>query len=443
MDRKLIKNCTLVNRGKRWEHASLLIEGERIKQIFKDGDPLPEANYVLDASEMICLPGIIDDQVHFRDPGLTHKGDIESESRAALLGGVTSYMDMPNTIPQTTTVEAWQEKMKSAAQKSWVNFAFYFGATNDNIEEIRSINSEHLPGIKIFMGASTGNMLVDNDMTLREIFSLSKGIIATHCEDEEMIRENKARFIAKYGDDPDVKWHPYIRSREACITSSKKAIALAEASGANLHILHLSTAEEIELIRQSPKHISGEICVHHLWFEEQDYECLGTRIKWNPAIKSADDREALRKAVRDGIINVIATDHAPHLPKEKEGGALTAASGGPLIQHSLVMMLELVRKGVFTLERVVEVMCHGPAERFGIRDRGYLDVGAYADIVLIRPNDPWVVSQKNIASKCGWSPLEGHKFTDRVAHVFLNGKHLLREGNINQEIPLSAQPLTF
>lgn len=444
MAQTLIKNCTLINRGKQIKGASVLIEGDRIAHIFHSSEELPQVEKTLDATGLICIPGIIDDQVHFRDPGLTHKGDIYTESRAALLGGVTSFMDMPNTKPQTTTPEAWVDKMAIGAEKAWVNYAFYFGATNENTNLIGEMSqNERVPGVKVFMGASTGNMLVDNEKALDAIFQETNGIVATHCESEEIIRLNKDKYTQMYGEDPDVRYHPDIRSREACIASSTQAISLAEKSRANLHILHLSTAEEVELIKNASSHITGEICVHHLWFDKSDYERMGTRIKWNPAIKESADRDALRKAVRDGVISIVATDHAPHLPEEKEGGALKAASGGPLIQHSLLMMLELVREGIIPMERVVEVMCHTPADRFKVIDRGYLDEGCFADITLINPNHSWTVSKDNIESKCGWSPLEGETFHHRIEHVFVNGVLALEEGKIVEESKGCAKPLMF
>lgn len=444
MNQTLIKNCTLINRGERFEGASILIEGQRIKKIFKCDDSLPSEVQIFDATGLLCIPGVIDDQVHFRDPGLTHKGDLSTESLAALKGGVTSFMDMPNTLPQTTSREAWEEKMILGKEKSWVNYSFFFGATNTNADEVTEISSnKHVPGIKVFLGASTGNMLVDNMDALRAIFSKAQGIVAIHSEDEEIIKNNKANYQEKYGEDPDVQWHPYIRSREACVSSTTKAINLAKECHTRLHVLHLSTADEIELLKQSPEHITGEVCLHHLWFDDSSYKTLGTKIKWNPAIKTIEDREALRDAVREGIIKVVATDHAPHLPSEKEGGCLKAASGGPLVQHSLVMMLKLARDKEWSIEKVVDTMCHGPADLFGIEGRGYLDEGAFADIVLIDPNAPWVVSSDNIASKCGWSPMTGYQFQDQVKHIFLNGQLALYNTQLVEKAKGAALPLTF
>lgn len=438
----LIKGATIINERQKLEHASLLIEGEEIARIYTCNDELPSADEVIEADGLLCLPGVIDDQVHFREPGLTHKGDIASESRAAILGGVTSYMEMPNTMPQTITLEAWKDKMEIAKKSSFANYAFYFGATNDNAPLLTQVDRKFTPGVKVFMGASTGNMLVDHDDALRAIFKDSPLLIATHCESEEVIQRNKAKVIAEVGSDPDVKWHPIIRSAEACYESSLKASNLAKEAGAKLHILHLSTAKELELLDES-QHITGEVCVHHLWFTDQDYERLGTRIKWNPAIKTLKDREALREAVRCGKLNIIATDHAPHLLPEKEGGALTAASGGPLVQHSLLMMLELADQGVFSTERVVECMCHNPANLFEVEKRGYIREGYFADLVLVDPKKPWTVTKENIASKCGWSPLEGHTFAHSVVSTFINGTEVVKDGKVVENLPKAARPLTF
>ncbi len=438
----LIKGANIINEGKRLENASILIEGEQIARIYTSGDELPTADRVIEAKGLLCLPGVIDDQVHFREPGLTHKGDIASESRAAILGGVTSFMEMPNTMPQTITLEAWKDKMEIAKKSSFANYSFYFGATNDNAPLLTQVDRKYTPGVKVFMGASTGNMLVDHDDALRAIFRDSPLLIATHCEREEVIQRNKAKVIAKVGNDPEVKWHPVIRSAEACYESSLKASQLAKEAGAKLHILHLSTAKELELLDES-QHITGEVCVHHLWFTDQDYEQLGTRIKWNPAVKTLQDREALREAVRCGKLNIIATDHAPHLLSEKEGGALTASSGGPLVQHSLLMMLELADQGVFSIERVVECMCHNPANLFEVEQRGYIREGYFADMVLVDPNKPWTVSKNNIASKCGWSPLEGHTFEHSVVSTFINGTEVVKDGAVVADLPKVARPLTF
>lgn len=432
----LIKNATIINEG-REEVASLLIVGDKISKVFSAGEQLPRDPEIIDAEGMYCIPGVIDDQVHFRDPGLTHKGDIATESEAALLGGVTSFMDMPNTIPQTTTIEAWREKMLLGEDKSRANYSFYFGATNDNAHLLQELDLIHTPGVKVFMGSSTGNMLVDSEEVLRRIFSESPKLIAIHSESESIIQRNIKQFQETYGEDPDVRWHPEIRSREACLESTMRAIELAKKTGARIHILHLSTVDELslfELDRTLPlkdKKITGEVCVHHLWFDNQDYPHLGTRIKWNPAVKKASDKDALREAVNNRRLDVIATDHAPHLLDEKKGGAFKAASGGPLVQHSLLMMLELVEKGIFDITTVVEYMCHRPAELFGVVGRGYIREGYKADLVLIKPNSPWTVSPENIRSKCGWSPIEGVKLSHQVWYTFLNGAPVVREGELD------------
>ncbi len=439
----LIKGGTIINEGKRLEGASILIRDERIAKIYLSGEVLPDADRVISAEGLLCLPGVIDDQVHFREPGLMHKGDIATESRAAALGGVTSYMEMPNCNPQTTTLEAWRDKVERAKDHSYVNYSFYFGATNDNSSLLNQLDSEHTPGVKVFMGASTGNMLVDKEEALKDIFDSSPLIIATHCESEEVIQRNKKKVIEEYGEEIGVEWHPIIRSAEACYQSSHKAARLAQESGAKLHILHLSTADELQLLDEE-EGITGEVCVHHLWFTDEDYAQLGAKIKWNPAVKGIEHRDALRTAVRDGRLNIIATDHAPHLLTEKEGGALKAASGGPLVQHSLLMMMDLVRQGVFTLERVVECMCHNPATLFEVVDRGYIREGYFADVILVNPNSPWIVSKENIASKCGWSPLEGLTFYDRVEYTIVNGYEVVREGKVVEETRgVAAQSLTF
>lgn len=438
----LIKGATIINEGERIEQGSILIDGERIAKIFHKGEELPETEKVIDATGLLCLPGVIDDQVHFREPGLTHKGDIASESRAAILGGVTSFMEMPNTKPQTTTLEAWHDKMEIAAKSSYANYAFYFGATNENSPLLSQLDMKYTPGVKVFMGASTGKMLVDKDEALKAIFSHSPLLIATHCESEEVIKRNKERVIKEVGEDPGVKWHPVIRDREACYESSLKASRLAKEANAKLHILHLSTKEEIDLMDEA-YHITGEVCVHHLWFTDKDYDRLGTLIKWNPAVKSSSDRDALRQAIRDGRLNIIATDHAPHLLSEKEGGALTAASGGPLVQHSLLMMLELAVQGCFSIKRVVECMCHNPALLFEVEHRGFIREGYFADLVLVDPNKPCTVSKENIASKCGWSPLEGYTFGSSVVSTYLNGIEVVHDGKVVEGTQGVAQPLTF
>lgn len=446
----IIHDTTIINEGQRLR-ASIVIEGERIREIIPLGSPLPPSDETIDGSGLLCLPGVIDDQVHFREPGLTHKGDIASESSAALLGGVTSYMEMPNCIPQTTTIEAWEDKMKKAKDHSRANYAFYFGATNDNADLLRCIDLRYTPGVKVFMGASTGDMLVDNEDTLRRIFAESPTLIAIHSESEPIIRANKQKFVELYGEDPDIKYHPMIRSREACMESTRKAIALARETGARLHVLHLSTAEETELFDPdsitplSEKKITAEVCVHHLWFADSDYETFGAKIKWNPAIKGANDRAMLRSAVTQRRIDVIATDHAPHTLEEKQGGAMKAASGGPLVQFSLPMMLELsVQEKILDVEQVVEYMCHRPAELFGVVDRGYVREGYYADLVLVDMNAEYTIDKDMIRSKCGWSPLEGTTLHCRVVTTILNGNPVVRNGVID-ELAANAvsRPLEF
>ena len=408
--RTLIQGGTLVNEGRLFE-GSILIEDSQIAQIYTDPHT-PEASYdeVIDASGCFVLPGIIDDHVHFREPGLTAKADIESESRAAAAGGVTTYFDMPNTVPQTTTLEALEEKFALAAQKSHVNYAFFFGATNDNVELFPQLDAHRIPGIKLFMGSSTGNMLVDRREALETIFASSKLPIMTHCEDTDIINRNMVAAIQQYGDDPKVTHHPEIRSEEACYESTRLAVELARQHQARLHVAHLTTARELELISPDDPAITAEATVSHLYFYDRDYTALGTRIKCNPAIKTLRDRDALREALNDGRIAVIGTDHAPHLLSQKEGGCQKAASGMPMIQFSLVTMLELVDQGVLSIERLVELMCHNPARLFEVRQRGFLREGYQADIVLVRPDSGWTVTKDVIQSKCGWSPMECHMY---------------------------------
>lgn len=431
----LIHQATIINEGSTFI-GSLLLEGEKISRIFKDDVPeavLNACRQVIDARSLWLIPGVIDDQVHFREPGLTHKGDIYTESRAAVAGGVTSYMEMPNTKPQTVTREALQQKMEMASGKSAANFSFYLGATNDNMEELHKADYRHICGVKVFMGSSTGNMLVDNEHALRRIFAEVDTLIATHCEKEEIIQENIERYKKKMGDSIPVECHPLIRSAEACYQSSAQAVELADRYGARLHVLHLSTAREMSLFDVKPledKKITAEVCVHHLWFSDADYKELGTRVKWNPAVKTAADRQALREALHTGKLDVVATDHAPHLLDEKEGGALQAASGGPLVQHSLQVMLELVAKGVYAKELVVEKMCHAPARLFQVKERGFIREGYYADLVLINPSEPYTVTKGNLLYKCGWSPFEGETFGCSVHTTFVNGEIVYQNGSI-------------
>ena len=439
--RTLIKGGTLVNEGRLFD-GSILIEDSRIAQIYTEPHT-PEASYdeVIDASGCFVLPGIIDDHVHFREPGLTAKADIESESRAAAAGGVTTYFDMPNTVPQTTTLEALDEKFALAAQKSHVNYSFFFGATNDNAALLSTLDVHRIPGVKLFMGSSTGNMLVDRKEALDTIFASSKLPIMTHCEDTDIINRNMAEAIQKYGEDPKVLHHPEIRSEEACYESTRLAVELARQHHARLHVAHLTTARELELITPEYPSITAEATVSHLYFYDRDYAALGTRIKCNPAIKTQRDRDALREALNDGRISVIGTDHAPHLLMQKEGGCQKAASGMPMIQFSLVTMLELVDQGVLSIERLVELMCHNPARLFEVSRRGFLREGYQADIVLVRPDTGWTVTKDVIQSKCGWSPMEGHMYLWRVERTLCNGHTVYQQGRVDTSY--IGQPVAF
>ena len=404
-----------------------MIDDDRIADIQENQEYRGDYDTVVDASGCFVLPGIIDDHVHFRDPGLTHKADITSESRAAAFGGVTSYLDMPNTIPQTTTLEALEDKYKRAADCSAVNYGFFFGATNDNVNLFTALDPHQVPGIKLFMGSSTGNILVDRRESLQKIFREATLPVMVHCEDTARINENMKKAKERYGDDPPVELHPQIRDVEACYQSTALAVNLAKTYGTQLHVAHVTTAKELSLFCDNDR-ITAEVVVAHLMFSSDDYTSLGTRIKCNPAVKSADDRETLRKALTNGKITTVGTDHAPHLLSEKEGGAARAVSGMPMIQFSLVSMLELVDEGVLPIERLVQLMCHQPASLFEIRDRGYLRKGYKADIVIVSPNNPWILTPDCIQSKCGWSPLEGHTFNWKVMHTFCNGHHLFNQG---------------
>ena len=436
----LIKGGTLVNEGRLFD-GSIVVEDSRIAKIV-EGNHTPDASYdeVIDASGCFVLPGIIDDHVHFREPGLTAKADIDTESQAAAAGGVTTYFDMPNTVPQTTTLEALEEKYALGAEKSHVNYAFFFGATNDNVALFSQLDKRRVPGIKLFMGSSTGNMLVDRQEALDQIFASADMPIMVHCEDTGIINRNMTAAKEKYGDDPNVTHHPEIRSTEACFESTQLAVTLAKKHQARLHVAHLTTARELELFGDDP-HITAEATVSHLFFCDRDYSLLGTRIKCNPAIKSERDREALREALNDGRISVIGTDHAPHLLSQKEGGCAKAASGMPMVQFSLVTMLELVDQGVLSLERLVELMCHHPATLFGVRHRGFLREGYQADIVLVRPNIGWTVTKEVILSKCGWSPMEGHMYLWRVERTLCNGHTVWQQGRVDTSY--IGQPVEF
>ena len=431
----LIKNANIVNEGKTFK-GDVLISGEFIEKIASNID-VSEGVTVIDAEGKYLIPGMIDDQVHFREPGLTHKANIATESKAAVAGGITSFIEMPNTVPQATTQELLEDKFEIASKTSYANYSFMFGGTNDNLEELLKTNPENVAGIKLFLGSSTGNMLVDNEEILEKIFSSTKMIISVHCEDEQTIRDNTAKFKEEYGDDIPVKYHPIIRSEEACYLSSSKAIELAKKTGARLHVFHLSTAKEMELFRNDipleEKQITAEVCIHHLWFTDADYDKKGTHIKWNPAVKTANDRAALWEALLDDRIDVIATDHAPHTLEEKSNVYTKAPSGGPLVQHAVIALFEKVKEGVISIEKVVEKMAHNPAKLFQVSKRGYVKEGYYADVVLVDPNNSWEVSKENVLYKCGWSPFEGEKFSSKITHTFINGVLMYDNGTFNEE----------
>ncbi|MCX6231311.1 MAG: dihydroorotase [Bacteroidetes bacterium] len=436
----LILNANIVNEGI-IKTANVFIENGIISNIdfnntFDTNKDLYTDFITIDAKGKYLLPGIIDDQVHFREPGLTSKGDIYSESKAAVAGGVTSFMDMPNTNPQTLSQELLEEKYQIAAQKSLANYSFYMGVSNDNLEEILKTNPENVCGIKLFMGASTGNMLVDNPETLENIFSKSKMLIALHCEDEKTIQQNIAIYKQKYGDDVPMYEHPAIRSEEACFLSSSYAVRLAKKHNTRIHILHLSTAKECELfdnsIPLSKKRITAEVCVHHLWFSDKDYSEKGSYIKWNPSIKTENDRDTLINAVLSDKIDIIATDHAPHTSEEKQNSYFKAPSGGPLVQHSLVAMLDLYHQGKIKLEKIVEKMCHNPAILFGVEKRGFIRENYAADLVLVDLDNNWTVEKSNILYKCSWSPFENHTFKSKVTHTFVNGNLVYDNGVFNE-----------
>ncbi len=426
-----IKNATIVGEGHRFV-GSLVTEDHRIAEIVEgqDVEPSVPADEIINAEGCYLLPGVIDTHVHFREPGLTHKADIESESSAAAAGGVTTFLDMPNNTPQTTTIEALRDKLELAYHKSHVNFGFYIGATNSNLSEIMHINPRKVCGIKLFMGASTGNMLVDNPDSLRDIFECAKMPIVAHCEDTAAICKNMERIKEQYGEDPDVALHAVIRNEDVCYKSSSTAAKLAAETGARLHIAHISTAKELQLIKPSRPNITAEACVPHLLFCDEDYARLGSRIKCNPAIKSRKDREALRKALTSGKIFTVGTDHAPHLLREKAGGCIKAVSGMPMIQFSLISMLELTEQNILSIEQVVELMCHNPARLFDIENRGFLREGYVADLTLVRPKAYWTLTPNRIESKCGWSPLEGHTFHWQVEKTFCNGFMIYNQGHI-------------
>lgn len=431
----LIKDATVVNEGKSFR-GSVVLENGFISDILQDNFISDSEHFdkVVDASGCYLLPGVIDDHVHFREPGLTAKADISSESRAAAYGGVTSYFDMPNTVPQTTTLEALDDKKALARAKSHVNYSFFFGATNNNVDLFSQLDVHRVPGIKLFMGSSTGNMLVDRREALERIFREAPVPVMTHCEDTGIINVNMAAAKADHGDDPDVSFHPLIRSEEACFKSTELAVSMARKFGARLHVAHLTTARELSLFepwRDTMRNITAEAVVAHLFFSDKDYATLGTKIKCNPAVKTLADRDALRRALVDGRISVVGTDHAPHRWDDKQGGCARAASGMPMIQFSLVSMLELVDSNVLTIERLVELMCHNPARLFDVRERGFIRKGYKADLTIVRPDCPWTVTKDVIQSKCGWSPMEGHQFNWRVVHTFCNGVHVYDDGRFD------------
>jgi dihydroorotase len=425
MNRILIKNAKIVNEGTIFV-GDVLIENEFIVEIAESISAKSSDCKIIDAEGNYLIPGAIDDQVHFREPGLTHKGDIESESRAAVAGGVTSYIEQPNTVPNAVTQEILEEKYKIAAEKSFANYSFMMGATNDNLTEVLKTNPKNVAGIKIFLGSSTGNMLVDNEEVLEKIFSSTPMLIAVHCEDETTIKNNLEKYKAEYGEDIPVQAHHLIRSEEACYISSSKAVALAKKTGARLHIFHLSTAKEMELftnkIPLEQKKITAEVCIHHLWFTNEDYDTKGNFIKWNPAVKTENDRKALWEALLDDRIDVIATDHAPHTLEEKQQSYLKAPSGGPLVQHAVVAMFESHLQGRISVEKIVQKMAHNPAILFKIEKRGFIKEGYFADLAIVNSGLPWTVKKDNIFAKCGWSPFEDFTFRSRITHTFVNGQ---------------------
>jgi len=427
--KKLLKNAQIVNEGSIIK-ADLLIDGQRISKIapiITDADA-----QVIDLEGNFLLPGIVDDQVHFREPGLTHKGRIYTEARAAVAGGITSFMEMPNTVPQALTQELLEDKYLIGAKDSLANYSFFMGASNENLEEVLKTDPKRVAGVKIFMGSSTGNMLVDDKAVLNSIFSKCKMLIAVHCEDEQTIRTNSAKMKAEYGEDLPIRFHPLIRNDEACYKSSSMAIQLAKKHDTRLHILHISTAKETALFRNDialkEKKITAEACIHHLWFDECSYDEKGTLIKWNPAVKSQKDKEAIWSALLDDRIDIIATDHAPHTLEEKQNTYFKAPSGGPLVQHALVAMLEFYHQGKVSLEWIVTKMCHAPADCFQLKDRGFIREGFYADLVVVDPNKPWTVTKQNILYQCAWSPFEGTVFKSSVRKTFVNGNLVYNQG---------------
>lgn len=429
----LIRNAKIVNEGTIFE-GDVLIENQFIVEIASKISAKSSSTKIIDAEGNYLIPGIIDDQVHFREPGLTHKGTIFTESRAAVAGGITSFIEQPNTVPNATTQELLEEKYKIASEKSFTNYSFMMGGTNDNLEEILKTNPKNVAGIKLFLGSSTGNMLVDNEEVLEKIFSSTPMLIAVHCEDETTIKNNLEKFTAEYGEDIPASAHPLIRSAEACYISSSKAIALAKKTGARLHVFHVSTAKETELfsnkIPLEDKKITAEVCIHHLWFTDKDYEKKGNFIKWNPAVKTEEDKNALWEALLDDRIDVIATDHAPHTLEEKKQKYAKAPSGGPLVQHALVAMFEMFHQGKISIEKIIEKMAHNPAKLFKIEKRGFIKEGYFADLVILNAGLPFTVKKDNLLYKCGWSPFEGTTFKSRITHTFVNGNLVYSNGKV-------------
>jgi len=434
----LIHQATIVNEGQQFI-GSVLIKDQRIAAIIRGTDVTGlTADHIIDAKGQYLIPGCIDDHVHFRDPGLTHKADMHTESRAAARGGITSVMDMPNCNPQTTTIEALEAKFADAKTKCLVNHSFYLGATTNNLDEVRQVDSHTVCGVKLFMGSSTGGMLVDQDERIEQIFRESPTLIALHCEDQSIISANTAKYKEETAsDDPDVSYHPLIRSEEACYRSTAKAVALAQKTGAKIHIMHISTARELDLLQHGPvdnKQVTAEVCLPHLYYTDADYATLDTRIKCNPAVKTVTDRDALRQALRSGLIDVVGTDHAPHLLTDKIGGSLKAASGIPTIQYVLPAMLELTDEGIFTLTEVVEKMAHNPATLYNVKERGFIREGYHADLVLISPNAAHTVDTEDIQSKCAWSPFEGHTFHWDITHTWINGHAVYADGTFDESV---------
>ena len=434
MEKLLIKNATIINEGNRLKE-DILIEGEVISSISKK-IKIDSVTKVIDADGLILIPGMIDDQVHFREPGLTHKGNISSESKAAIAGGVTSYIEMPNTIPNTTTIEDFNKKISIALTNSYSNFSFMFGGTNDNLDEIKKIDPTEVAGIKLFLGSSTGKMLIDNLNSIEKIFSSTSIPISAHCEDEQIIKNNSKKFKEIYGENVPMEYHPVIRSEEACYKSSKYATDLAKITGARLNVFHISTQKELDLFENKlpveQKKLTAEVCAHHLWFTDKDYKKLGSKIKWNPAIKSQSDKDALWSAIKDDKIDIIASDHAPHTETEKENSYFNCPSGGPMVQHTILSLLEESPKHGVNIEKIVEKIAHNPSKVFNISKRGFVKEGYFADIVLIDPNSPTLVSKKSLLYKCGWSPFEGVTFSSSIHSTILNGRVVYSNGKVNE-----------